>query len=130
MKAFDALTCTKPGAKFSWKVLLYAVLCTLFGTACLYCCIYLMFLNGFGVDGGGGEHPYDQAGMTVGLLVSLVLLALSFYLWFCTLSGAPRMGLHTMLSVAVVILGFSPAFLLMDAICGAGEQIGRLILYG
>ena len=130
VKAFDALTCTKPGAKVSWKVLLYAVLCTLFGTACLYCCIYLMFLNGFGVDGGGGEHPYDQAGMVICLLVSFVLLCISLFLWCCTLSGVSRTGVHILLSAAVVIVGFCPAFLLMDVICGTGERIGQFILYG
>ena len=37
MKLFHALTYTNPNARVSWKVLLYAALCTLFGTACLYC---------------------------------------------------------------------------------------------
>ncbi len=130
MKIFCALTSTKPNARMSWKVLLYAVLCTLFGAACLYCCIYLMFLNGFGVDEGGGEHPYDQAAMVISFAVAFVLLCISLVLWYCTLLGAPRKRLHVLMTVAVAIVGFCPAFLLMGVLCDLGEQIGQLILYG
>jgi hypothetical protein len=129
MKFFRALTSTKPEARVSWKVLLYAVLCTLFGTACLYCCIYLMFLNGFGVDEGIGEHPYDQAAMAISLLVAFALLCFSLALWYCTLLGASRNRLHVLITAAVAIVGFCPSFLLMGVICDLGEQIGQLILY-
>ena len=130
MKLSHALTYTKPTDRVSWKVLLYAALCTLFGTACLYCCIYLMFINGFGIDGGGGKHPYDQAAMAVSLLVAFVLLGISMALWGFTWANASRKRVNALLSSAVALVGFCPAFLLMDVICDTGEKIGQMILYG
>ena len=113
MKLIHALTYTKPEARVSWKLLLYAVLCTLFGTACLFCLIFFMFEMGL-----GGKHPYDRIGMGIGLLVASVLMGLS------------RKGRHILLSCAVVIVGFCPAFLLTGYICELGEQIGQYFLYG
>ena len=129
MKILRALTFTKPGARVSWKVLLYAALCTLFGTACLYCCISLMFMNGFGVDGGGGRHPYDQAAMASCLFVAFLLFCLVFALWCFTLAGTSRKGLHGWLTAAVALVGFGPSFMLMNVICDLGERIGQWILY-
>ena len=42
MKFLRALTSTKPDAPFSVKALIYAILCTLLGTACLHCGIWIM----------------------------------------------------------------------------------------
>ncbi len=125
MKFFRALTSTKPDARVSWKLLLYAALCTLFGTACLYGCIYFMFEMGL-----GGKHPYDRVGMGIGLLVASVLLCVVAALWFYTLIGLSRQRLHILLTCAVVIVGFCPAFLLTGIICELGEQIGQYFLYG
>ena len=130
MKLFHTLTYTNPTDRVSWKVLLYAALCTLFGTACLYCCIYLMFINGFGIDGGGGKHPYDQPAIAISLLVAFLLFCAVFALWGFTLSAAPRKGLHGWLTAAVVLIGFCPSFMLMNVICYYGEKIGQMILYG
>ena len=125
MKLIHALTYTKPEARLSWKLLLYAVLCTLFGTACLFCLIFFMFEMGL-----GGKHPYDRIGMGIGLLVASVLFCVVAALWFYTLMGLSRKGRHILLSCAVVIVGFCPAFLLTGYICELGEQIGQYFLYG
>ena len=129
MNFLRALISTKPDARVSWKVLLYAVLCTLFGTACLYCFISSLFMNGFGVDGGGGRHPYDQAAMAICLLVAFLLFCLSFALWCFTLAGTPRKALHGWLTAAVALVGFGPSFMLMNVICYYGEKIGQWIVY-
>ncbi len=123
MKFFYALTSTKPDARVSWKVLLYAALCTLFGTACLYCFICSLFME-------VGKHPYDQPAMAICLLVAFLLFCSVFALWCFTLSAAPRKGLHGWLTAAIALIGFGPSFMLMNVICYYGEKIGQMILYG
>ena len=123
MKLFHALIYTKPTDRISWKVLLYAVLCTLFGTACLYCFIQVLFME-------AGKHPYDQPAMAISLLVAFLLFCAVFALWGFTLSAASRKGLHGCLTAAVALIGFCPCFMLMNVICYYGEKIGQMILYG
>ena len=123
MKLFHVLTYTKPTDRVSWKVLLYAALCTLFGTACLYCFIQLLFME-------AEKHPYDQPATAVCLLVAFLLFCSVFALWGFTLSAVPRKELHGWLTAAVALIGFGPSFMLMNLIYHYGEKLGQMILYG
>lgn len=131
MKSLRFLVSTSPQARVSPKLLLYALLCTLWGTACFYCGATLMLMSGFGIDGGvGGQHPYDRIALTVGLLIALLLFSLTALLWFLTLLGLSRPKRHLILTAVVALAGFCPAFLLMNAICDLGEGLGQWFLYG
>ena len=129
MKFLCALTSTKPDAPFSVKALIYAILCTLFGTACLHCGIWIMAANG-AFFGDVYIHPYEMPAIGVTLLVSYILLCGVAALWFYTVAKARRKWLNALIAVAVVILCFVPCWILVACMHHYGEQLGQLILYG
>ncbi len=129
MEFLRALTYTKPNAPFSVKALIYAILCTLFGTACLHCGIWIMGANG-AFFGDVSHHPYEMPAMGISLLVAFILLCITIALWFFTVDNARRKWLNVLIALAVVIIGFGPSWILMMYIHYFGEQIGQMILYG
>lgn len=129
MKFLRALTSTKPDATFSVKALIYAILCTLLGTACLHCGIWIMGANG-AFFGDVYVHPYEMPAIGITLLVSYILLCVVAALWFYTVAKTRRKWLNLLIAVAVVILCFVPCWILVGEIHLYGEKLGQMILYG
>lgn len=129
MKFIHALTSTKPNAPFSVKALIYAILCTLFGTACLHCWLWLMGANG-AFFGDVYHRPYELPAVGIAQLVAFILLCVVAALWFYTVANARRKWLNVLIAVAVVILCFVPCWILMGYMHMYGEKLGQLILYG
>lgn len=129
MKFLCALTSTKPTAPFSVKALIYAVLCTLLGTACIHCGIWIMGTNG-AFFGDVYHRPYELPAIGIVMMVSMILLCVAAALWFCTVAKARRKWLNLLIAVAVVILCFVPCWILVAYMHRYGEQLGQLILYG
>ena len=132
MKLWTALTAHNPASRapFSWKALIYAVLCTFFGSACLCCGLGVLTTSGNWLDGGSGQHPYDLLGFGIALLVATILLCIAVPLWFSAVTAAPRKWLNILITVLVVVVFLLPCLILSAYICYIGEQIGQLILYG
>ena len=132
MKLWTTLTGYNPASRvpFSWKALIYAVLCTFLGASCLYCGLQMLLMSGNWLDGGSGQHPYDVLGFGIALLVVMILLCIAMPLWVATVSAAPRKWLNILIAVAVVLVFFLPCLILSAYIGSFGEQIGQLILYG
>jgi hypothetical protein len=128
MKFFLALTSTKPNAPFSVKALLYAVLCTLFGTAWCYCCLSAMLMSGNWL-GNNGEHPYELPAMGIVWMIVTLLWCAVGILWFCTVGAARRKWLNALIAVGVAVVGFIPSLWLTITLHGWGWKIGRIILY-
>ena len=129
MKLFHALTSTKPTAPFSVKALIYAVLCTLLGTACLHCGIWIMGANG-AFFGDVYVHPYEMPAIGMIMGVSMILLCIAAALWLYTVANARRKWLNLLIAAVVVILCFVPCWILVAYMHHCGEQLGQLILYG
>ena len=129
MKFFHALTSTKPTAPFSVKALIYAVLCTLLGTACLHCGIWIMGTNG-AFFGDVYVRPYEMPAIGMIMGVSMILLCIAAALWLYTVASARRKWLNLLIAAVVVILCFVPCWILVAYMHHYGEQLGQLILYG
>ncbi len=127
MKFFRALTSTKPTAPFSVKALIYAVLCTLFGTAWCYCCLWCMLESGNWL-GSHGVSPYELPAMGIVWMTVTLLLTAVGVLWFCTVAAARRKWLNVLIAFAVVVVFFLPSVWLTVVLHGRGLQIGRMIL--
>ena len=122
MTFIHALTSTKPTAPFSVKALIYAILCTLFGTAFLFCGINLFFMEAFG---SVREYPYEAPAVAMGLGIAMIFVILFGILWLYTVGNAARKWLNILLGIAVVVVGFCPSFLLMNLIYRVAEQVFR-----
>jgi hypothetical protein len=131
MKLWIALTGAHPASRvpFSGKALIYAVLCTVFGTACLHCGIWIMGANGAFI-GEVYPRPYESPAMGLALVAACVLLCVAAVLWLCTVANAPRKWLNVLIAFVVVLLCFGPCWILMNHIHLYGEKLGQLILYG
>ena len=114
---------------FSWKAVLYAVLCALFGTACFYCGLSVLSLLGWGL-GSHGEYPYELPAMAVALFVALALFSLCGFLWLCAVAKAPRRWLNILIAISVFLLGFFLFWPVMEYVRVLGEQIGQRIFLG
>ena len=132
MKLWRALTGHPPVSRlpFSWKALIYAALCTFFGTACFYC-----GMSVFGMEGGifgdpAGKYPYELPAMSIALLVAEVLLLFCGTVWIFTVAQAPRKWLNILIAVVLALVGFCLLLPVMNLIRDLCEQIGQLILYG
>ena len=132
MKLWTALTAHNPASRapFSWKALIYAVLCTFFGTACFYCGMSVFFMEGGAFGDSVGRYPYELPAMSAALLVAEVLLMLFAMIWICTVAQAPRKWLNILIAVGVALVGFCLFMPVMNLIRACCEQIGQLILYG